>query len=147
MERINYQTQPSLLSCARLTLFNTQLLWCTVHFATMIFFTFYLGYLQFTFPPFLFSHIRLTLSKYFLTFPICVLLVQFIIFLYANSSFIFGKFLDPHEDYMRARGSVIGCGTMLEAGRSRVRFPMRSLDFSIDLILPGVLGPWDRLSL
>jgi hypothetical protein len=27
---------------------------------------------------------------------------------------------------------------MLQAERSRVRFPMRSLDFSIDLILPRV---------
>jgi hypothetical protein len=30
---------------------------------------------------------------------------------------------------------------MLQAGRSRVRFPMKSLDFSIDLILPAVLCP------
>jgi hypothetical protein len=28
---------------------------------------------------------------------------------------------------------------MLQAGRSRVRFPMRSLDFSIDLILPAAM--------
>jgi hypothetical protein len=28
---------------------------------------------------------------------------------------------------------------MLHAGRSRVRFPIRSLDFSIDLILPAAL--------
>jgi hypothetical protein len=27
---------------------------------------------------------------------------------------------------------------MLQVGRSRVQFPMRSLDFSIDLILPAV---------
>jgi hypothetical protein len=40
-----------------------------------------------------------------------------------------------------ARGSVVGCGTMLQAGRSRVRFPMRSLDFSIDLIFPAALLP------
>jgi hypothetical protein len=40
-----------------------------------------------------------------------------------------------------ARGSVVGSGTMLQAGRSRVRVPMRSLDFSIDLILPAAQRP------
>jgi hypothetical protein len=38
-------------------------------------------------------------------------------------------------------------GTMLQAGRSRVRFPMRSLDFLVDLILPAVLWPWGRVRL
>jgi hypothetical protein len=37
-------------------------------------------------------------------------------------------------------GSVVGWGTMLQAGRSRVRIPMRSLDFSIDLTQPH-FGP------
>jgi hypothetical protein len=38
-----------------------------------------------------------------------------------------------------ARGSVVHGGTMLQAGRSRVRIPMRSLEFSVDLILPAAI--------
>jgi hypothetical protein len=34
-----------------------------------------------------------------------------------------------YGNYIGARGSVVGWGTMLQAGRSRVRFPMRSLGF------------------
>jgi hypothetical protein len=33
--------------------------------------------------------------------------------------------------------NVVGRGTMLQAGRSQVRFPMRLLDFSVDLIVIG----------
>jgi hypothetical protein len=32
-------------------------------------------------------------------------------------------------------------GTVLQAGRLRVRFPVRSLDFLIDLILPAAYNP------
>jgi hypothetical protein len=35
---------------------------------------------------------------------------------------------------MRTRGSVVGSGTILQAGRLRVRFQIRLWDFSIDLI-------------
>ena len=46
-----------------------------------------------------------------------------------------------------ARGSAVGWGTALQVGRSRVRFPMVSLDFFIDIILLAALWPWGRLSL
>jgi hypothetical protein len=37
--------------------------------------------------------------------------------------------------------------TYKEGGRSRVRFPMLSLEFFIDIILPAALWPWSWLSL
>jgi hypothetical protein len=46
-----------------------------------------------------------------------------------------------------AHGNVFDIGTMLQAGRSSVRFPKKSLDFSIGLIIPAALRPWGRLSL
>jgi hypothetical protein len=41
-----------------------------------------------------------------------------------------------------AWGSVVGWGTMLQAGSSRDQIPMNSLDFSINLILPTALWLW-----
>jgi hypothetical protein len=43
--------------------------------------------------------------------------------------------------YWGARGGAVGRGTALQTGRSRVRFPMVSLEFFIDIILPAALWP------
>jgi hypothetical protein len=45
------------------------------------------------------------------------------------------------------RSNIVGCGTMLQVGRSRVRFPISSLHISIDLILPAAQWPRGRLSI
>ena len=37
------------------------------------------------------------------------------------------------------RGGAVGSGTALQAGMSRVRFPMLSLEFFIDIILPDAV--------
>jgi hypothetical protein len=49
--------------------------------------------------------------------------------------------------HRREHGNAVGWGTMLPARRSRIWFPIRSLDFSIDLILPAALWPWGWLNL
>jgi hypothetical protein len=46
-----------------------------------------------------------------------------------------------------ANGSVVGWGTVLQAGRVRVRFPMRTLDFSDHLTFQAALWSWGLLSL
>jgi len=38
-----------------------------------------------------------------------------------------------------ARGGAVGSGTALQAGRSLVQFPIVSLEFLIDIILPAAL--------
>jgi len=48
-------------------------------------------------------------------------------FLYILLSFLFSG----------ASGGAVGWGTALQSGMSRVRFPMVSLEFFIDIILPG----------
>jgi len=58
----------------------------------------------------------------------------------------------PFADFLQvniaedARGEV-GCGTTLQAGKSRVPFSMVSLEFLIDIILPAALWPWGQLNL
>jgi len=47
----------------------------------------------------------------------------------------------------RQRGGAVSGGTALQAGRLRFRFPMVSLEYFIDILLPAALWPWGRLSL
>jgi hypothetical protein len=64
-------------------------------------------------------------------------------FLYEDPGSNFNK----HLISLTVRGSAVGWGTMLQAGKSRVLFPIRQLGFSIDLILTAALWPWGLVSL
>jgi hypothetical protein len=56
---------------------------------------------------------------------------------------LFYLILNPYHTLLGgASSSVVGWATMLQARRLWVWFSMRSLDFSIDLILPATLLPW-----
>jgi hypothetical protein len=46
---------------------------------------------------------------------------------------------------LRVRDGAVGCGTAVQAGWSRVRFPMVSLGFFFAFILPAALGPFGWL--
>ena len=87
--------------------------------------SFYTCYVSCRFPPPLFS----------LSFVILTLL-----------SFFFLPFIRPFILW-GSRGSTVGWGTALQVGRSLVRFPMVSLEFFIDIILPAALWLWGWLSL
>jgi hypothetical protein len=45
-----------------------------------------------------------------------------------------------------AAGGAVGWGPNLQVRRSRVRFPMVSLEYFIDINLPAALWPWGWLS-
>ena len=59
----------------------------------------------------------------------------------------YAVYLDTLLQFLGARGGAVGLGTALQVGRLRVRFPMVSLEFFIDIILPAALWSWGQPSL
>jgi hypothetical protein len=57
-----------------------------------------------------------------------------------------GEGREVHNDELYDLHPSVGWGTALQAGRSRVRFPMVS-EFFIYTILPAALWPWSWLNL
>jgi len=56
-------------------------------------------------------------------------------------------YINSSTCFSGAYGGAVGWGTALQARRLPVRFPMVSLKFFVDIILPVTLWPWGWLSL
>jgi len=67
--------------------------------------------------------------------------------LYQNDACNVWKSSELYILYSSLPVNAVGWGTMLQAWRSRVRFPTVSFEFFIDIILPDALWPWTQLSL
>jgi hypothetical protein len=88
---------------------------------------------------FRFLYSFLLLSHTFLpTFPLFHLFPTFICFLF---HYLFVYLL------IYLRSGAVGWGIALQAGRSRVRFPMMSMEIFFHIILPAALWPSVRVSL
>jgi hypothetical protein len=79
------------------------------------------------FPPFSSCHIENALYLYYKATS----LLPFILSIIRNP-----------KTCLHAAGSAVGWGTVLQDGRSRVRFPTVSLKLFIDTIVPVALRPW-----
>jgi hypothetical protein len=77
---------------------------------------------------------------------LCVLKKVEMLYALAISSLKFIYIIFQNSLPISVRDSIVGWGTMLQAGRLRGQFWM-SISFSIYIILSAVLWPWDRLSL
>ena len=51
-------------------------------------------------------------------------------------------FYNCYGYFLGVRGGAVGLVTAIQAGRSRTRFPVVSLEFFIGIILPAALWPW-----
>jgi hypothetical protein len=60
---------------------------------------------------------------------------------------LFWCFIISAQYVIGARCGAVGWDTVLQTRRSRVGFPMVSLEFFIDIILPAALWPQGRLNL
>jgi hypothetical protein len=65
--------------------------------------------------------------------------------LFSRQRLLLNLFNSEHN--LGVHGGAVGWGTVLQGGRLRVRFPVVSLEFFVDIILPAALWPWGWLGL
>jgi len=104
-------------------------------FFFFFFFLFFFFFFYFLFFFFFFFLLLLSSSSFFFFY-------FFFFFFFFLVFYVFG--VTTHAPGLHC--SAVCLGTALKAGTPRVRFPMASLEFSVDINLPAALWRWSRLS-
>jgi hypothetical protein len=97
-------------------------------------------------------HLSSTWTRWFQSRPSWPLPLRYILILskHLRLGHLTGHFTINYHEFLfidEAWDRVVGWGTVLQTGRSQIRFPIRSLDLSVDLILSTATWPWCPISL
>jgi hypothetical protein len=87
------------------------------------------------------NNIKLSLLLLLLLLLLCIIVHEMTVQLRLQSVSLVWAEWGKYENFYSGSGAV-DWSTALQAGRLRVRLPMVSLEFFIDIILPATLSPW-----
>jgi type IV secretory pathway TrbF-like protein len=80
--------------------------------------------------------------RFFMTLKLKTMIVKYVTsYTVVQKYQSFRRQILPYILQVGLRGGAVGCGTVLQSGRSWVRFPMVSLEFFINVILLTALWP------
>ena len=136
----------SVLNLLRVTLLAPTVLWCFLDFGKFVNSWFNTPRCSTLYPPYVFIYFGAIRCRWCLHISIGRLLLESVCSETSASRRGVGE-LQSVLSISGVRGGTFSWGTALQAGKSRVWFPIGWMEFFFDLILPPALWFWVRLSL